>query len=139
LVRVFSDTQLIGIGFAVYGFSLALIGAFLGMGAPISPMFIIIPVVVFGIGSGLTIPSVNTAVSGLASEQFRGGVISLRTSFMSIGMTIGPALFAYGAVPLGYQTLLLIAGTLLFVIGSLTVYVPSLSLTTDTPDIVADD
>ncbi|MDY6765048.1 MAG: MFS transporter, partial [Halobacteria archaeon] len=100
----FSDTQMISMSFIGYG--AGLLGAWL---AP-SPILIGAALVIFGVGHGMFLPSTINAISDLAPAQFRGGVMSLRTTMLHLGQSIGPFSFAFIAATTGYHVLLLVSG-----------------------------
>ncbi|THE65314.1 MFS transporter [Salinadaptatus halalkaliphilus] len=114
LSRYATNVELIGAGLAIYGVSLAAIGAVLHSGSVLS---IVGAVVVFGVGSGLAIPSMNTAVSSFTPGRFRGGAVSLRTSFIHTGEAAGPAIFPLAAAVVGYQPVLVASGGILLTMG----------------------
>jgi MFS family permease len=112
LARRFSNARLVAIGFVGYG--VGLVGIYL---AP-SPLYVAGAILFFGAGQGLTMPSLDTAVSSLAPDRFRGAVMSLRTSVIRIGQTIGPPLFAAAAVTGSYRPVLAAAGVAALAAGS---------------------
>lgn len=115
--RYLTNIELIGIGILLHGLSLAGIGLVLVGTAPV--VFVAAAVIAFGAGSGLSIPAMNTAVSSLTTGQYRGGAVSLRTSFIRVGETIGPILFPLTAGLLTYHAVLLGFGTFLILLGAL--------------------
>lgn len=116
LAQYLTNIELIGIGFTIYGISLIGIGLFQ---ATIPVWGIAGIIVLFGVGSGLSIPSMNTAVSSFTPPRFRGGAVSVRTSFIRLGESVGPAIFPFTAVLFGYTPVFLFAGVLLFCMGSI--------------------
>lgn len=104
-------TQLIALGFVSYG--LGLVGVWL---AP-SPVAIGGALLVFGIGFGLVMPSLDTTLVGLVSGQLRAGMMGVRTSMLRLGQTLGPIAFtmtaeqAFRGSVVGYRWLVLIAGS----------------------------
>lgn len=117
LARRFSNDHLIALGFVGYG--TGLVGIWL---AP-NPVYIAGAILFFGAGQGLTMPSLDTAVSSLAPGRYRGGVMSLRTSVIRLGQTVGPTLFAAVAATTGYHVLLLVAGVAALAAGAGTLLV----------------
>lgn len=87
LAKYFSNEQLIVLGLTAYGISM------LGMSIHTSAWSLVAPVMLFGIGTGLSVPSLNTAVSELTTDKYRGGAISLRTSVIRFGQSAGPVMF----------------------------------------------
>lgn len=113
LVRYLPEPALVVIAFL--GFGAALIGAGL---AP-SPGLITAALVLFGVGMGIAPASLDTALSRLPPDRYRGGVMSLRTSVKRLGQTVGPAV-ATIALPLAaYGTLLTAAGVLALAVATL--------------------
>jgi MFS family permease len=119
LARYASNRQLVGVGLAAYGLGLA------GVWLADSPAGISATLVVAGVGHGCIIPSLDTEISRLASDQLRGGVTSLRISVKKVGQTVGPVLFPTVAVVSGYPLLLLVAGVLAVATGTVSVYLAS--------------
>jgi MFS family permease len=64
----------------------------------------------FGTGWGLTLPSIDAAVSDLVPARFRAGALSLRGSASFAGRAGGPILFAALAATAGYRAVLWLAG-----------------------------
>lgn len=96
------------------------LGAGLGMIGLLEPIAALAAgVLVFGLGVGLSIPSLDTAVSRLLPQRYRGGAMSVRTSMVRLGQTIGPALFTALAVTVGYRIQLLVSGILAMAVGVL--------------------
>ena len=110
-VRIITEQQLISIGFVAYGFGL------IGTWATSSAGGVLGALVFFGIGHGLVLPSVASALAGLAPTKFRGGVMSLRTSLVLTSQAAAPPLFTIPAAVIGYRSVLLTAGGLAFAGG----------------------
>lgn len=114
--------ELIAIGFVAYGSSLTLV-----LLAP-SPLAIAGALLVFGVGFGVVMPSIDTTVVTLVSEELRAGMMGLRTSLLRLGQTLGPVGFTFAAEALfvstvrGYRTLMALSGVL-FLIAGCTAYV----------------
>lgn len=104
IVQRVPDGRIIAIGFAILGVGFA--AAWLAA----SPASLAVATFVFGAGWGLSIPSVDAAVTDLVPPRFRGGALSLRNSASFLGRATGPVLFAALAVDRGYQELFLPAG-----------------------------
>lgn len=115
LARRFSDTRLITFGYACYAVGMVL--AWLTT----SVVIIAAGVVVFGVGIGLSMPSVDALLSSLVQQEYRAGAFSLRNSTTFLGRATGPILFAAVATETGYRPLLLATGIvgLLGAVGSL--------------------
>jgi MFS family permease len=106
---------LIAIGFAWYGLSL--------LGLALRPS---LPVVTgcllgFGVGVGLITPSLDATVVGLVPGRLRAGMMSVRTSMLRLGQTVGPVAFttaaalSVGPARLGYPAVLATCGGLVLV------------------------
>jgi ACDE family multidrug resistance protein len=94
IVRWFSQATLIKAAFALYGLSLVLI--------PLMPSvwLLLIPMLIFGIAQGVNMPSVITLVAGLAPMEYRAAFMSLNSTMLRLGQTVGPPLvglfYVYG-------------------------------------------
>lgn len=110
--------ELVALGFLAYGASL--IGVWL---AP-TPALVGVALLAFGVGFGIVMPSVDTAVVTLVSGDLRAGMMSMRTSVLSLGKTVGPFLFTFIAETwfpttiAGYRTLLVVSGILVATTGA---------------------
>jgi len=104
--RYLSNLGLVTAGFCFYAIGLV------GVWVASSATGVLFALGVFGIGHGLLLPSVASALSALAGPEFRGGVMSLRTSVILGAQAIGPPLFTLPATRLGvgYELPLAVAG-----------------------------
>lgn len=104
--RYLSNLGLVTVAFGFYAVGLV------GVWAAGSATAVLLALGVFGIGHGLLLPSVASALSALAGPEFRGGVMSLRTSVILGAQAIGPPLFTLPVTELGvsYQLPLAFAG-----------------------------
>jgi ACDE family multidrug resistance protein len=113
--RHLSNLGLVTAGFCFYAVGLV------GVWAASSATGVFLALGVFGVGHGLLLPSVASALSALAGPEFRGGVMSLRTSVILGAQAIGPPLFTLPATRLdvGYELPLAVAGVgaALFAVG----------------------
>lgn len=82
-----------------------------------APFHVAATLAVLGVGHGFVIPSMDTAISVLASDDLRGGVMSLRISVKKIGQTAGPYLFATLGSLITFPAILAVSGVLTFVVG----------------------
>lgn len=105
LVRRFSNDAIIAAGVASLGIGL------IGLSVAPTAVWFGIAAMPFGAGMGLVMPSLDTAISHLVPTSFRGGAMSLRTSMVRTGQTIGPPLFT-GLVGLLFRRDLLLIGGL---------------------------
>ena len=71
----------------------------------------------FGLGHGLTFPTLASAIAGLTDSKYRAGVMSIRTSMLMAGQAVGPWLFPRLGGVTGYASLLVGAGLLAVVTG----------------------
>ncbi|WP_440010440.1 MFS transporter [Halomicrococcus sp. SG-WS-1] len=108
LARSLSNRLLVAGGFASFG--IGLVGTWL---AP-TALFVGVAVTFVGAGLGLSMPSVDAAISGLVSDRYRAGALSIRNSTTFLGRSLGPVLFAGLALTTGYRPLLLGAGLVAF-------------------------
>jgi ACDE family multidrug resistance protein len=106
-----SPLRLIALGFLTYGVGLSV--------AALTDSIVILAgaLFLFGIGQGFAEPITDTALNALSPDAFRGGVMSIRTSILQLGTTVGPPLFVTVASLVGYTDTLLIAGVAAFAIG----------------------
>jgi MFS transporter, ACDE family, multidrug resistance protein len=98
------------------GFVLYCVGLF-GLWLAATPLLVGVSVVFIGAGLGLSMPSVNAAISGLVSPRFLAGALSIRNSTTFLGRAVGPVLFAGLVVSTGYRLLLFGAGLVAVVWG----------------------
>lgn len=107
----------VAVGFVLFGL------AFVGVGVVTSPGQVAGLLVVFGVGFGLVMPSLNAAVVSLVSGQLRASMLGVQTSMLRLGQTVGPVAFTVLATALfssritGYRTVLPLFGVLSIVGG----------------------
>jgi ACDE family multidrug resistance protein len=84
--RWLSIQNIIKLAFVVYALALILI--------PLMPSLwlLLIPAIIFGIAHGAIIPSIQTSVAGLAPIEYRAAFMSLNSTMLRLGQTIGPPL-----------------------------------------------
>lgn len=104
LIRHLSPPRLITLGFVTYGVGMSLAAITSSIPVLVGALFL------FGIGQGFAEPITDTALNRLAPDAFRGGVMSIRTSVLQFGTTLGPPVFIAIASVVGYADTLLIAG-----------------------------
>ena len=104
--RHLSNLGLIAAGFVGYAAGLV------GVWAATSATGVLLTLGIFGVGHGLLLPSAASALSELAGPEFRGGVMSLRTSVVLGAQAVGPPLFTLPATRLdvGYELPLALGG-----------------------------
>jgi ACDE family multidrug resistance protein len=98
-----STTTLLTTGFALYA------AGFLGVALAGAPPYLVVALLVFGVGSGLVTPTLFAAISALAPDRVRGGVMSLQTTTIGVSQAVGPAVFTLLGGAIGYQATLLTA------------------------------
>ncbi|WP_338740477.1 MFS transporter [Haloplanus salilacus] len=102
--------ELVALGFVAYGVGLLAVRL-----AP-SPAAVAASLLVFGVGFGVVMPSIDTAVVTLVDDDLRAGVMGMRTSMLRLGQTLGPVGFtvtadlAFPTTVGGYRALLVVAG-----------------------------
>jgi ACDE family multidrug resistance protein len=105
-----SPSQLVAVGFVAYGLGL------LAVRLSPSPAAVAGSLLVFGVGFGVVMPAIDTAVVTLVDDDLRAGVMGMRTSVLRLGQTLGPVGFtvtadlAFSSTVVGYRTLLVVAG-----------------------------
>lgn len=115
LAERFSNHRLVGIAFVCFGVSL------LGIWIAPSPLLVAIAALVYGVGLGIPLPSIDAAISELVAGRYRAGALSVRNSTTFLGRAVGPVLFTGLAVVTGYRTLLLASGVVALCAGLLAV------------------
>ena len=84
ITRRFSEAMLIKASFAIFGLSLILI--------PFMPSLwlLLIPVLLLGIAQGINLPSILSTAAGLAPTEYRAAFMSINSSMIRLGQTVGP-------------------------------------------------
>jgi MFS family permease len=90
IARRVSERSILLASFIFYGTALVLLPL-----APSIPL-LLLPVVLYGIGQGLNIPTLQTTLTGLAPIQFRAAFMSMNGMVLRLGQTLGPIIM--GAV-----------------------------------------
>lgn len=111
LLRRFSASRLITLGFVVYGVGMSLAALTHSVVALVGALLL------FGVGQGFAEPIADTALNAVAPDAFRGGIMSVRTSVLQFGTTLGPPAFVAVASVVGYTDTLLVAGIAALVLG----------------------
>ena len=94
ITRRFSEAMLIKASFVIYGLSLILI--------PFMPSLwlLLIPVLLLGIAQGINLPSILSTAAGLAPTEYRAAFMSINSSMIRLGQTVGPPIvglfYVYG-------------------------------------------
>jgi ACDE family multidrug resistance protein len=103
-------SELVALGFVAYGVGLLAVRL-----AP-SPAAVAGALLIFGVGFGVVMPSIDTAVVTLVDDDLRAGVMGMRTSMLRLGQTLGPVGFtatadlAFSTTVVGYRVLLVVTG-----------------------------
>ena len=105
LIERYSERTLFTVGFLGYGGGLALI-PFAG-----SPVLLLLPLALFGVGHGLVVPTVQVFMTKLAPAQFRGATMSLYNMALRLGQTVGPLLFGV-VYTVGVDRVFLVGGAI---------------------------
>ncbi|MFW6131771.1 MAG: MFS transporter [Candidatus Aminicenantaceae bacterium] len=84
LAKVYSKKTLIKMAFVLYALGLVLF--------PLVPVLwlLIIPIIFFGVGHGMNIPSIQTLLAELAPIEYRAAFMSVNGMVLRIGQTLGP-------------------------------------------------
>lgn len=111
VLRSLTSFQSIALGFVSYGIGLVVV-------AVVDSIYVVAgALLLFGVGQGLAEPITDTALAERAPDEFRGSIMSIRTSVLRLGTTIGPPLNVGAATVFGYRHTLLVSGICVFVIG----------------------
>ncbi len=84
LTRRFSSRKLVYAGFALYALTMVML--------PLAPslLLLMVPVVLFGVANGISIPSILTMLTGLAPAEYRAAFMSVNAMVLRMGQTLGP-------------------------------------------------
>lgn len=116
LVERFSERSLFTVGFLGYGVGLLAIPL-----AP-DPVWVLVPMALFGLGHGLVVPTVQTFMTTLAPDQFRAATMSLYNIALRLGQTLGPVgfgvVYVFGLDSMFFVSgIVAIAGFLVLAVG----------------------
>ncbi len=104
VLRLLTSFQSIALGFVSYGIGLAIV-------AVADSIYVVAgALLLFGLGQGLAEPITDTALTERAPDEFRGSIMSIRTSIIRLGTTVGPPLTVGAATVFGYRHTLLFSG-----------------------------
>ncbi len=87
IVKLISLTNLVRLGFAIQSVSLALLPFLPGL------WLTLITSLIFGIASGVILPSLQTYIAGVAPLEYRAAVMSINSTMLRLGQTLGPLIF----------------------------------------------
>ncbi len=95
LTSYFSERTLIWASFVLYAVALCLV--------PLMPSvwLLLLPTVVFGVAQGLNLPNAFSLLTSTAPQENRGAFMSINSTVLRLGQTLGPVVTASIAVPLG--------------------------------------
>ena len=87
IVKLISIANLVKLGFVIQVVSLALL--------PFMPnlWLTLISTLIFGLAIGVVLPSLQTYVAGVAPPEYRAAVMSINSTMLWLGQTLGPVIF----------------------------------------------
>ncbi|WP_436935137.1 MFS transporter [Halovenus marina] len=120
ILGVVTDFQSIALGFVSYGVGLAIVA--------VAESIVVVAgaLLLFGLGQGLAEPITDTALNERAPDEFRGSIMSIRTSVLRLGTTVGPPLTVGAATVIGYRQTLFVSGAGAAVLGLVWLVLPRL-------------
>ncbi len=106
LAERFSEKVLIRTSYLFYAVSLCLV--------PLVPSvwLLFVPTVLFGVAQTLNLPSAFSLLNEAAPDENRGAFISLNSTILRLGQTLGPVLMLAATLPFGLGAAYLLATTL---------------------------
>ena len=95
LTSRFSEKPLIRASFVLYAVSLGLV--------PLVPSvwLLLLPTVIFGVAQSINIPNSFSLLNEAAPSENRGAFMSLNSTILRLGQTLGPVLMSAAAIPFG--------------------------------------
>jgi MFS transporter, ACDE family, multidrug resistance protein len=95
LTSHFSEKTLIRVSFVLYAIALCLV--------PLVPdvWLLFVPTVIFGIAQSLNVPNAFSLLNEAAPDENRGAFISINSTILRLGQTLGPVLTTAATVLLG--------------------------------------
>lgn len=111
----FSLPTIIKLAFVIYAVALVLI--------PLMPSLwlLLIPSIIFGIAMGLSMPTILTAVAELAPPEYRAAFMSINSTMLRLGQTIGPPLMGLIYVYQGLDTAFFAAAALALLVPAVAI------------------
>jgi MFS family permease len=113
LMSYFSENTLIRASFVFYVLAFALV--------PLMPSvwLLLVPMAIFGFAQGLNLPNAFSLLTAVAPQENRGAFMSINSTILRLGQSLGPPLMAAAALPLGlsgaYFAAAALAAAMLFV------------------------
>jgi MFS family permease len=106
LAARFSEKALIRTSYLLYAVSLCLV--------PLVPSvwLLFVPTVLFGVAQTLNLPNAFSLLNEAAPDENRGAFISLNSTILRLGQTLGPVLMLAATLPFGLGAAYLLATTL---------------------------
>ena len=113
ITKWFSEATLIKASFAIYGLSLVLI--------PLMPSLwlLLIPMLLAGIAQGVNLPSILSMAAGLSPIEYRAVFMSINSSMIRLGQTVGPPLVGLLYVYRGADTAFYVTAGVAFVAAAI--------------------
>ena len=95
LTARFPEKVLIRVAFVLYAVALSIV--------PLVPSvwLLFVPTVIFGVAQSLNIPNAFSLLNEAAPDENRGAFISLNSTILRLGQTLGPLVVAAAAMPFG--------------------------------------
>jgi sugar phosphate permease len=107
----YKSISLIGLGLWAFGFLL--------LSQSLSMPAIIISIVLYGIGQGMILPTLNLWVSELTNTCMRGRMISYLTTFLFVGQFLPPIIFNPVFSSFSFNGVFLISGLICIIFAIL--------------------
>lgn len=91
LTSVLPEKRLVEISFVLYAVALCLM--------PLMPSvwLIFVPTAIFGVAHGINLPNILSLLTGSASDEDRGAMMSLNGTILRLGQSLGPVLMSLAA------------------------------------------
>jgi sugar phosphate permease len=95
LTSYFSEKTLIWTSFVLYAVALCLVPLMPSVG------LLLVPTVLFGLAQSLNLPNAFSLLTDAAPQENRGAFISINSTMLRLGQTLGPVVMAAAVMPLG--------------------------------------
>jgi ACDE family multidrug resistance protein len=95
LTSHFSEKTLIRLSFVLYAVALALV--------PLVPSvwLLLVPTTILGVAQSLNLPPAFSLLNEAAPDENRGAFISINSTILRLGQTLGPVVMSVAAIPFG--------------------------------------